>query len=173
MESSPDEFGRNFAYYKLVNDENDFVGMIAYTIYKKSKIEYLRQLRKEGKSQKEIDEILKIWQKSQCSENQIKIYRDNGSSFLADFTNELIKDKNSEFEESERKILSETKRMEKQKESLSRREKRLKKLGRSSFFGNVAAGVVSSFVFMFLSIMTYIFLDKGFDLTAKIIEYFK
>ena len=37
-----DSKNRNFAYYKLVQDENDYVGMVAYTFYKKSKIAYIR-----------------------------------------------------------------------------------------------------------------------------------
>lgn len=79
MSNESNQIERNFAYYKLVNDENDFVGMIAYTIYKKAKIEYLKQLKQE----------------------------------------------------------------------------------------------LTSFLFTFISILIYLFLDKGFDLTSKIIGYFK
>lgn len=34
----------NFIYSKLVDDENDILGIIAYSLYKRQKIEYIRAI---------------------------------------------------------------------------------------------------------------------------------
>ena len=38
---------RNFIYSKLVRDDDDIIGMVAYGIYKKHKIEFIESIKKE------------------------------------------------------------------------------------------------------------------------------
>ena len=39
----------NYIYKKLVNSEDDLIGLIAYGIYKKHKIEFIEQIQEEYK----------------------------------------------------------------------------------------------------------------------------
>lgn len=53
----------NYIYSKLIKDENDFKGIVAYSIYKKEKIEYIDDFRKRKKkepSEQELDEFHNI-----------------------------------------------------------------------------------------------------------------
>ena len=46
----------NYIYSTLVESEDDFIGKIAYTIYKEDKINFIAELKKDN-SEKEINNI--------------------------------------------------------------------------------------------------------------------
>lgn len=155
---------RNSAYYKLVKDDNDYVGMVAYTFYKKSKIAYIRELQKDGSiPDEEIDSLLVTWQQSKCNDEELKALRNTAVSHVADFSTKLIEQKSKEIIEKEKKLIKREKRIEKQESQLK---------SQKYFLYGVVQSIVASFIFMILTIIVYLCLNINGNLTDWIIKYF-
>ncbi len=73
----------NYIYSKLVNGESDVLGAIAYSVYKRQKIETIKDFeKKNGHSPSEND--LKPFQGFSNSESQINFYKEQ-AIWLAHF----------------------------------------------------------------------------------------
>jgi hypothetical protein len=89
----------NYIYDQIVNDENDLVGIIAYSIYKKNKVEYITKIKKE-KSKKEISETdLEEFVRLSCTATQIDNYRNDAKLFIKKYSQILLSDKLEEIEQ--------------------------------------------------------------------------
>lgn len=63
MNDSFEQEGKyNYIFNQLVKDENDFVGYVAYTLYKQNKVAHITKV-KEDKGSAPTDEELREWQK--------------------------------------------------------------------------------------------------------------
>ncbi len=73
----------NYIYEKLVEDKNDIIGHIAYSIYKEDKINYIK------KKKQEIDEVteetLKPFHEISSSQSSIDSYRIKAEIFMQAF----------------------------------------------------------------------------------------
>lgn len=75
---------RNFIYSKLVRDDDDIIGIIAYGIYKKHKIEFIESIKKEYNREPNQEE----WHAFAVSSNtdsQLEKYVSQADSTLASF----------------------------------------------------------------------------------------
>lgn len=159
-----DKKNRNFAYYKLVQSDDDYVGMVAYTIYKKSKIAYIQELRSDqNRTEDEIDSSLETWQQSKCNDSEIKTLRDNAVAHVAEFTTKLIEQKDKELFEKEKKL-------NKRESKIEKKEAQLK--SQKYFWYGVKQSIVGSFVYMVITILVYLGLNLNGNLTDLIINYF-
>lgn len=160
-----DKRNRNFAYYKLLQSDDDYVGMVAYTIYKKSKIAYIQELRNDGnRTEDEIDSLLETWQQSKCNDSEIKTLRDNAVAHVAEFTTKLIEQKNKELLEKEKKL-------NKRESKIEKKESQLK--SQKYFWYGVKQSIVGSFIYMVLTVLIYLIANHNWDITGLIINYFK
>ena len=66
----------NFIYSKLVRDEDDFVGHIAYALYKAEKVAYIEKFKSEHGGQEPTEEDLKP--KYSCNKCNDTGYLPNG-----------------------------------------------------------------------------------------------
>lgn len=73
----------NFIYGKLVESKNDIIGHIAYSIYKKDKIDYIKAKKQE--LDEISDEDLKPFHEISSSESSIKSYRIKAEIFMQAF----------------------------------------------------------------------------------------
>lgn len=73
----------NYIYKKLVNSEDDLIGLIAYGIYKKHKIEFIEQIQEEYKREP-TDEECSSFFISSTTDSQIIKYRNDASSLLSE-----------------------------------------------------------------------------------------
>lgn len=160
-----DKRNRNFVYYKLLQSDDDYVGMVAYTIYKKSKIAYIQELRNDGnRTEDEIDSLLETWQQSKCNDSEIKTLRDNAVAHVAEFTTKLIAQKNKELLEKEKKL-------NKRESKIEKKESQLK--SQKYFWYGVKQSIVGSFIYMVLTVLIYLIANHNWDITGLIIKYFK
>ncbi|MCM1028772.1 MAG: hypothetical protein NC342_00190 [Pseudoflavonifractor sp.] len=75
---------KNFIYSKLVRDDDDIIGMVAYGIYKKHKIEFIESIKKEYKREPNDEE----WHAFALSTNtgsQLNKYISQADATLASF----------------------------------------------------------------------------------------
>lgn len=86
---------KNLIYSKLVEDDADIIGMVAYGIYKRHKIEFIDSIRKEY-DREPNDEEWQAFAISSNTESQLKKYVSQADTMLASFVmdsaGEQIKD---------------------------------------------------------------------------------
>lgn len=73
----------NFIYEKLVEDKNDIIGHIAYSIYKEDKIDHIK--KKEQEIGQVKDEHLKPFHEISSSQSSIDSYRIKAEIFMQAF----------------------------------------------------------------------------------------
>jgi hypothetical protein len=124
------ENNRRWIYGNLVEDENDMLGHIAYSLYKKQKIEFIKDKERENGGQPPTDQQLKDFQEIAGSTSQLDLYRtkavDLVQVFLETVLNEDLEDQRRDF---------------------------LKKYSTPGFWAGVWQGVVASFIFVALGIL--------------------
>lgn len=74
----------NYIYKQLVEDENDIVGHIAYSLYKAEKIEYINKFKDEKGREPNEDE-LKPFHESTCVSGSLSRYKYAAASLLQTF----------------------------------------------------------------------------------------
>lgn len=80
----------NFIYSKLVSADDDFVGQIAYSLYKKDKITFIETFRKEHEEKDPVEEDFFHFQKFSCTESAIASYRLKAEMLLQEFLNNWL-----------------------------------------------------------------------------------
>jgi hypothetical protein len=79
----------NFIYSKLVEDNDDVVGHIAYSLYKNEKIEFIETFKeKHGSEPTELD--LEPFHISSCTNGSLERFKRMAIVILQEFTNELL-----------------------------------------------------------------------------------
>ncbi|WP_071145768.1 hypothetical protein [Bacteroides ihuae] len=73
----------NFIYEKLVYSEDDLVGLIAYGIYKRHKIEFITSIKEREHRDPNDDECNSFFVAS-TTESQLKKYRNDAEAVLSD-----------------------------------------------------------------------------------------
>lgn len=146
----------NFIYEKLVADENDITGHIAYSIYKSKKIEYI-------KSQVENDieitnDVLKPFNEISSLETSINDYKLNAELILKGFTENINDVTQQEIYDyvktNQEEILSE-----------------IIAPYKPNFWRRVLSGVVSAFIFALLLTIFAIILDyRNYRFNFQIIK---
>jgi hypothetical protein len=138
----------NYIYSTLVESEDDFIGKIAYTIYKEDKIKFIAELKKDN-SEKEITEkdLIQFHQIT-STEKSIYRYRLTAQSILQEFLNvslrEAIEDVTEEIQDNHINLL----------------ENVVSKIKPPKFWKSVWQNVVASFVLsaiiaLFIIIITF------------------
>lgn len=79
----------NYIYKQLVEDENDIVGHIAYSLYKAEKIEYINKFKDEKGREPNEDE-LKPFHESTCVSGSLSRYKYAAASLLQTFMSNSI-----------------------------------------------------------------------------------
>lgn len=123
------ETGYNYIYRSLVNDENDIIGIIAYSFYKQQKIEYIEDFRrKHGRAP--TDEELDHFHQFSNAQSQLESYRIKAVALAKEFLDVSLSEKAEE--------------LDKKYANRARDEIRATK---PSFWFGVGQGVVASFLF--------------------------
>lgn len=87
----------NFIYEKLVEDDDDFVGHVAYSIYKRSKLEYINKKKLEGVAI--TQKILKPFNDLSNTSSQIDTYRIKAEVLLQAFLESSVGEAVSEIQD--------------------------------------------------------------------------
>jgi hypothetical protein len=170
----------NFIYEKLVEDEQDVVGLVAYGLYKKKKIAFIKSLKDKGTPESEIEQHIKIFNLS--SLNHIDLYRLDAEKISSDFADDYVKEI---FEEAAAELnddyLQKDERLSKkhklrEMELIEKMDRKFDKLDqleidyarkiKFSFFKGVFQSLTASFIFAFCAgilIILLVGLRTGFD----------
>ncbi|MBV8252675.1 MAG: hypothetical protein JO154_08710 [Chitinophaga sp.] len=143
----------NPIYAKIVEDDNDVVGHIAYSLYKRSKIEYIENQHQSGRTLTDADLI--PFNDVSSSSRSIDHYKTKGEQVFRNFIDTVL---------GEELAIQKDQVIQEQTDLL----KSIVKPLRTSFLMNVLAGVVASFVFgLILAIVFFIknFGDFSFNIS--------
>lgn len=87
----------NYIFSKLVENEHDLIGTIAYGIYKKHKVEFVQKIKDEEKREPTMEEC-KSFIAASTTESQLENYRNQASVIFADAAGDMIKEEVMRFE---------------------------------------------------------------------------
>lgn len=95
--SSGEDYPYNFIYEKLVSTPTDVVGMIAYSLYKKEKVEYIRNFKQRyGKDPEDLD--LQSFHVSTNTESRLNGYGVQAKEIVREFLEISLEEKVGEIE---------------------------------------------------------------------------
>lgn len=125
----------NYIYSKLVADETDIFGHIAYALYKGDKVKFLEKLKEEGKAPTEED--LQPFHQISCLDTTLERYQIQASVIMDAFLNEVLKKHKSDIERN-------------YYEEQDRRLGEIVKPLKTEFWSGVLQSVVGAFAFAIL-----------------------
>ncbi len=145
----------NHVYSLLIKENEDIVGHIAYSLYKKEKVEYIQKHIDEGTPLTDIELI--PFNEISSTDSSIESYRTKADILLQGFIENVLEETIADIEQQA---------INKQSEILSNIVKPLT----PTFLGNVGAGIVSAFIFaILLAVLAFILQFQGtvFNLEVK------
>lgn len=142
----------NFIYEKLVTAENDLVGLIAYGIYKKHKIEYITRIKEESGREPTDDECRSFFAFS-TAPSQLANYRSQAETMLLETVGNIA---NEELERYESDMLRNYK-----KEIASCIPSNGK-----TFLTSICAGIISTLLFTLIAGLFY-FMGETSDRSTR------
>ena len=144
----------SYIYSYLVNDENDLIGHIAYSIYKSEKIDYIK-----GRKEKGIelsDEDLETFNVVAATDGSIGSYRLRAEMLLQDFVSNVLDETIEEI-----KVDVSNKHRELLKDVVKPLE--------TGFWKNVGVNVVSSFIFaLLLALIAFVINLQGTEINFNV-----
>lgn len=144
----------NYIYSRLVENEFDVVGHIAYSIYKKQKIEYIEKQKELG--QEPTDSDLIPFNTLSSSNTSIETYRMKAELIVQGMIDNVMEEAIADIEEQA---------VKKQANILSE----IIKPFEPKFWHNVGAGIVSALIFAgLIAIITIIIQTKGSVIKVQI-----
>lgn len=78
-------YEKGYVYDALVSSKNDFVGKVAYSLYKEEKVDFIKKQKKMAKSETLIEQELKKWRENKCVNSAIANYRQLAEKLVNDF----------------------------------------------------------------------------------------
>jgi hypothetical protein len=99
-----DQYAYNYIFQKLVSDENDLVGIVAYSIYKRQKIQWLEKFKNNNRGAEPTTEQLRVF--NDISHTNIQGYKSQAEGILNDymqgavneFAKEVVQKLNDDYE---------------------------------------------------------------------------
>lgn len=85
-------------FSRLVEDENDLIGLIAYGLYKQHKIEFIKSYKSQHPEDEPTDEDCEAFAIASCTEIQLNQYRDSAENLLQRLTLEAAREEIDVFE---------------------------------------------------------------------------
>lgn len=93
----------NHIYNRIVKKENDIIGIVAYSIYKKNKTEYLKSKQESMNLEYLSDSDLEEFNRMSNTDSQIEGYKNEAKRILSEYSNILLSEKLHEIDNHYRK----------------------------------------------------------------------
>lgn len=90
----------NFIYRELVQNWDDIVGHVAYSLYKENKIQFIEKFKKDHGGKEPTDEDFENFHRISCLPDSIENYKRSAVELLKSFMNALLADEVKEIEAS-------------------------------------------------------------------------
>ena len=150
----------NFIYKELVEDENDIVGHIAYSLYKSDKIKFIEDFKGKNSGEEPSEDDLKGFHEFCCLPSNIDRYKMQAISILQQFMSDTLSSTTRQIEEDYVK-------------SQNRHLKEVVAPLVPGFWKSIWQGIVSAFVFAlivaaFAFIKTYNASDVNFSFDKNV-----
>lgn len=145
----------NYIYSQLVKEDADLIGHIAYSLYKKQKIEYIQKQQTNGKEL--TDEELVPFNDFSSSESSIDSYKIKAEIIVQGFIENVLDETFDDME----------------KQAVSRQSEILKTIVdplKPSYLKDLGIGVLSAFIFALLVIVLAFYIqnkDTSFNITVE------
>lgn len=166
----------NFIFNQIVENDNDFVGSMAYVIYKRNKIGYIEKYRKEHGKEPELSD-LREWQKSECVKSKLENYKKLAEQKTTAFVNTLqgqkdkqLQKRQSEISASERELKEKEKQLKEKEKSLRFREQYCHVKQNGQFWKGVLQSLMASFLFLLISILILMSLNGNADILGWLMK---
>jgi hypothetical protein len=144
----------NYIYSKLVENDTDLIGHIAYSLYKKSKVEYIEKKKAEGATLTDNDLI--PFNDFSSSESSIESYRIKAEIIMQGFVENVLDEELESYREQA---------INQQADILNNIIAPLK----STFWSNVWAGLLSAFIFaLLLAAIAFIIQFNGSSINVNV-----
>ncbi len=144
----------NYIYSKLVESDTDLIGHIAYSLYKKSKVEYIEKKKAEGSTLTDNDLI--PFNDFSSSESSIESYRIKAEIIMQGFVENVLQEELESYREQA---------INQQADILNNIISPLK----STFWSNVWAGLLSAFIFaLLLAAIAFIIQFNGSSINVNV-----
>lgn len=153
-----------FMYHNLISQEGDFIGMIAYGLYKKNKIDFIVSFKNKNQGKYPSNEELKDYQDQQCLPNQINMIRENATHLFNDFLNILTEQEEEKIKQKRTELNLREKTIKGKERKLKLREKHCNQNPRKGFKSGVLQSLTGSFIFVVLSIIIIYSFNHKVDL---------
>ena len=114
-----------YAYFQLVKNDNDLIGMIGYSLYKKTKIEYIEKYFRHYKKYPTDDELRKF-QLEQCGSTNVNSHRKYAENLINTFINKYLEENQKEIYEKNKYLEIELPKIDNREKTLIEKEKKLK-----------------------------------------------
>ena len=88
----------NYIYNRLVENENDIIGHIAYSLYKSGKAKYIAKFKEDNRRDIKEDDLAAFHEMS-CMPDEIARYKLQATSILQSFTNDTLSSSIKQIEE--------------------------------------------------------------------------
>ncbi len=88
----------NFIYKELVSADDDLVGLIAYGIYKKHKIEFITKIKRE-QGREPSDEECKSFFAASTTDSQLRNYRSQAETMLSEMVGNVATEELARYED--------------------------------------------------------------------------
>lgn len=89
---------RHQTFSKLVTDNKDFVGMVAYTIYKKEKLDWIAQFKAKNSNREPTGDELRQFNLTTDSDLRVQQYRQMAETSVNNFVRETIADELTQYQ---------------------------------------------------------------------------
>ena len=89
---------RHQTFTKLVTSDTDFVGMVAYTIYKNEKLDWIAQFKTQNSNREPTEDELKQFNLTTDSDLRIQQYRQMAETSVNNFVSATIVDELTQYQ---------------------------------------------------------------------------
>ncbi len=168
-----------FFYHQIIDHNGDYIGRIAYTLYKENKIEYIVNY-KELHGDYPSDSDLKIWQENECLDSKIKNYKSSAEKITNEFINTLRINSEDEFDKINRTLTIRTNDINEREKKLKELEKKIKLRDKHcnqkpnhwfrSGITNISHSVIASFIFIAICFFIIKYWEGSADLLKELIK---
>ena len=180
MEDFEEKEKYNFIFNQIVENADDFVGSMAYVLYKFNKIEYIEQYKREHDNKEPELHELREWQKSECAKSKLNNYKSLAQQKTTEFVNHLQNDKErqlmikkAQIEKKEGEIRERERNVKQQEKNLKERSKYCHVKQKGQFLLGVLQSFLASLAFVVFSFIAILCLSDKTDFVKWLMELLK
>lgn len=166
-----------YFYYQIIQKEGDYIGRIAYTLYKKNKIDFIVNFKNKNNGEKPSDAQLEEWQENECLPNKIESYKKEAERITNDFVNILRKNKETyldkrkrDLDQREEDIKDKTKNLNRRENNIKQREKFCQVNKKGAFGIGLLQNIIASFIFIFICWLILVYGLGNSDLLPELLR---